>query len=104
MNSVIFDSSNTVAACEAQPHMPSSSLSAFFTVESPVKNTTGLPFSRFTGFVFRGTFCIMACSGLSCGFGLSHSPSAAERAFISAPNFEVWMWSPKKWYFSFHGL
>ena len=68
LNSVMRFSSNTVCACEAQPHMPSASLSAFLTVLSPVKKTTGLPASRFSSFCFSGTFCISACKALSWGF------------------------------------
>ena len=90
---VTFVESNTVYACDPHPHMPSGSLSVFLTVESPVMNTTGLPFSRFTATVGSSTLCIMACSGARAGSVLAAMPSAAERAFISAPNLLVCMWS-----------
>ena len=53
-----------------QPHMPSSSLSAFFTVESPVKKSTGLPGLRSTCHWSATTFCIICCRGFRAGFWL----------------------------------
>ncbi len=98
---VIFLGLKMVYAWEAQPHIPFSSLSAFFMVLSPVKKTTGLPGSLVKSSTGKATFFIIACKGARLGSLLSASPSAAERAFIIAPKREVWMWSVKKWYFSF---
>ena len=64
---VILSVSKMRSACDPHPHMPVLSLSVFLTVESPVMNTTGLPFWRFTPVEGSAVFVIMALQGFHFG-------------------------------------
>src|SRR5574344_73218 len=90
---VILLLSNTVYAWLPHPHMPFSSRSSFFTVLSPVMKTTGLPFSLFRLTAGSTSGFRHDCRNDNCGSLLSAIPSAADRAFIFAPNTLLWIWS-----------